>query len=159
MSIQYPRCPSCQLRWPFLSVMDFIPEKIQETCTDKNTADELIELTLRYGNQSTISRIGFILKRRTGIPLLVVNISRRLPCRQSLSEKLMQRKCEQHSAGENPLFGISLICFMPTLHWISTSQQRFFCTWSGKSSRFLVMIQLMYHRHERNKFSGSLPKK
>jgi predicted transcriptional regulator of viral defense system len=40
---------------------------IQETCTDKNTADELIDLTIRYGNQSTIRRIGFIIERRTGI--------------------------------------------------------------------------------------------
>jgi predicted transcriptional regulator of viral defense system len=57
---------------------------IQETCTDKNTAAELIDLTLRYGNQSTIRRIGFILDRRTGIETNLDKLTRALMSERSL---------------------------------------------------------------------------
>lgn len=57
---------------------------IQDTCTDKNTADDLIDITVRYGNQSTIRRIGFILEKRTGIETNLGKLTGSLTSERSL---------------------------------------------------------------------------
>ena len=57
---------------------------IQDTCKEKKTVDELIDLTIRFGNQSTIRRIGFILEKRTIVDTNLEKLSRSLTSGRSL---------------------------------------------------------------------------
>lgn len=57
---------------------------IQDTCTDKNIVDEFVNLTIRFGNQSTIRRIGFILEKIEADETNLNKLTRSLTSKSSL---------------------------------------------------------------------------
>lgn len=69
---------------------------IQETCKDKNTIDEFIDLTIRFGNQSTIRRIGFILEKKASAKS---NLDR-LACSLTSSRSLIPLIPESENKGK-----------------------------------------------------------